>query len=430
MALPVAPWKMPRISCRLERDGRNTAANDGQGMEAATVRRRDQGRSGGARTLQPLAPADELITLIYRGPLEASPWRSFLKALRDRTDCDYAAITVRPARAGAAPIFLTSARVDLDGAAGRSIAADSARLAHLDPLARALVKPGDVFTLDEVAAWDAYVETEFYDKVIRPYGVRHQLGMFFSEPSGWKCNVGLMNQEGRPAFGEAEKRFFLSFLPHLQTALELYARMKRGESEKRIFEETLDRQTIGAFILDGSGKVIDINSVGRTLLKGGAGLSVASGRLSLSRSDETARLNQLIRQAVEHREKRSAEAFVDAISATAPDGGALGVLVRSAASVDRFESDVSPQVIVYVGDSAQQHMAPERFVARLFGLTPTEALLATLLANGLTLTEAAEKLEVTENTVRSYAKKIFAKVGVNRQTELVRLILTSVAHLA
>jgi DNA-binding CsgD family transcriptional regulator len=37
---------------------------------------------------------------------------------------------------------------------------------------------------------------------------------------------------------------------------------------------------------------------------------------------------------------------------------------------------------------------------------------------------------VTENTVRSYAKKIFAKVGVNRQTELVRLILTSVAHLA
>jgi DNA-binding NarL/FixJ family response regulator len=320
--------------------------------------------------------------------------------------------------------------VDLDGAAGRSIAADSARLAHLDPLARALAKPGDVFTLDEVVEWDAYVQTEFYDKVIRPYGVRHQLGMFFSEPSGWKCNVGLMNQEGRPAFGEAEKRFFLSFLPHLQTALELYARMKRGESEKRIFEETLDRQTIGAFILDGSGKVIDVNSVGRTLLKGGAGLSVASGRLSLSRSDETARLNQLIRQAVEHREKRSAEAFVDAISATAPDGGALGVLVRSVAAVDRFESDVSPQVIVYVGDSTQQHMAPERFVARLFGLTPTEALLATLLANGLTLTEAADKLDVTENTVRSYAKKIFAKVGVNRQTELVRLILTSVAHLA
>jgi DNA-binding CsgD family transcriptional regulator/PAS domain-containing protein len=382
------------------------------------------------RALAPIGEVDELISLIYRGPLEVSPFKSFLKALRDRTDCDYACIVVRPGRAGAPPLFLTSARVELDEAAGRRIAADSARLAHLDPLARALAKPGDVFTLDEIIDWDAFVETEFYDKVIRPYGVRHQLGMFFSEPSGWKCNVGLMNQEGRPAFGEPEKRFVLSFLPHLQTALELYARMKRGESEKRIFEETLDRLTIGAFILDGAGRVVDTNSVGRDLLRGRTGISVSNGRLALARADETNRLNQLIRQAVEHRERRSPEAFVDAISATGTDGAPLGVLVRAAAPADRFESDVVPQVIVYVGGSVNQQMAPERFVARLFGLTPTEALLATLLANGLTLTEAAEKLEVTENTVRSYAKKIFAKVGVNRQTELVRLILTSVAHLA
>jgi DNA-binding CsgD family transcriptional regulator/PAS domain-containing protein len=406
------------------------AANGGQGMETSTVTRRDQKPAAGTRKLAPLAPADELINLIYRGPLEASPWKSFLKALRDRTNCDYAAIVIRPGRQGAAPIFLTSARVELDEAAGRRIAVDSARLAHLDPLARALAKPGDIFTLDEVTSWDAFVQTEFYDKVIRPYGVRHQLGMLFSEPSGWKCNVGLMNQEGSAAFGEAEKAFFLSFLPHLQTALELYARMRRGESEKRMFEETLDRQTIGAFILDGAGKVVDVNSVGRTLLRSGAGLSIAGGRLTLSRADETARLAQAIRQAVEHREKRPPEPFVDAISATAADGSPLGVLVRAAAPVDRFESDVVPQVIVYVSGSASQQMAPERFVARLFGLTPTEALLATLLSNGLTLTEAAEKLDVTENTVRSYAKKIFAKVGVNRQTELVRLILTSVAHLA
>jgi len=405
------------------------AATDGQGMETSIATRSGK-KPPGSGALAPLAPVDELIGLIYRGALEASPWRSFLKALRDRTDCDYAAIVVRPARTGAAPLFLTSARVELDEAAGRRIAADSARLAHLDPLARALTKPGDIFTLDEVTAWDAYVHTEFYEKVIRPYGVRHQIGMFFSEPSGWKCNVGLMNLEGRPDFGAPEKRFFLSFLPHLQTALELYARMKRGESEKRLFEETLDRLTIGAFILDGAGQVIDVNSIGRAILRSGAGVSISNGRLTLARSDETARLNQMIRQAVEHREKRSPETFVDAISVTATDGAALGLMVRAASSIDRFESDFSPQVVVYVGDSAQQHQAPERFVARLFGLTPTEALLATLLANGLTLAEAAEKLDVTENTVRSYAKRIFAKVGVNRQTELVRLILTSVALLA
>ena len=87
-------------------------------------------------------------------------------------------------------------------------------------------------------------------------------------------------------------------------------------------------------------------------------------------------------------------------------------------------------MIVYVGDPVQQKLVPERIVAQLFGLTPTEAFLAVLLANGYTLAGAAEKLDVTESTVRSYAKRIFAKTGVSRQADLVRLILKSVALLS
>lgn len=113
-----------------------------------------------------------------------------------------------------------------------------------------------------------------------------------------------------------------------------------------------------------------------------------------------------------------------------PDEPNLDLLVRTVAAGDRCNSDVGPSVIVYAGDSVQRQLAPERFIAQLFGLTPTEAFLATLLANGFTLTDAAEKLDVTENTVRSYAKRIFAKTGVSRQADLVRLVLKSVALLA
>jgi DNA-binding CsgD family transcriptional regulator len=402
--------------------GTTTVSRDHRGPAVAT------GVAAGSIT--PLAPVDEIISLIYRGPLESTPWTSFLKALRMRMDCDFSAILVRPGRLGATPRVIMEGGVTLGGAEGRTAAANHARLAHLDPLAGALSKPGDIFTLDEVMAWERYTDTEFYTHVIRPYGIRHQLGMLFSEPSGWRCTVGLMNVEGRSPFGEAEKQFFLSFLPHLQASLEIYARMKRGESEKRIFEETLERLTIGTFILDGAGRVIDTNSVGRSIVRENNGVAVINGRLVLARGDENAHLGRLIQQAVEWREKRCAGAFMDALSIERRDGQSLGILVRAASASGSFESDFSPRVIVYVSDSAQQHLAPERFVARLFGLTPTEALLATLLSNGLTLTEAAARLEVTENTVRSYAKKIFAKTGVSRQTELVRLVLTSVALLA
>ena len=71
----------------------------------------------------------------------------------------------------------------------------------------------------------------------------------------------------------------------------------------------------------------------------------------------------------------------------------------------------------------------ERLVSQIFDLTPSEAHLAALLATGLSLAEAATKLELTENTVRSYCKTILSKTGVSRQADLVRLILRSVAVL-
>ncbi len=52
-----------------------------------------------------------------------------------------------------------------------------------------------------------------------------------------------------------------------------------------------------------------------------------------------------------------------------------------------------------------------------------------LLANGLTLDEASEELDISRNTARAHLRSIFSKTGVTRQTVLVRLILRSVATL-
>ena len=54
-------------------------------------------------------------------------------------------------------------------------------------------------------------------------------------------------------------------------------------------------------------------------------------------------------------------------------------------------------------------------------------LLAILLSEGATLREAAKELGITENSARTYSKRIFMKAGVGRQADLIRLILRSVA---
>ena len=94
---------------------------------------------------------------------------------------------------------------------------------------------------------------------------------------------------------------------------------------------------------------------------------------------------------------------------------------------DRYVGTQSPSVVVYISDREDRFNIHEKLLEKLFGLTKTEARLAALLANGLTLVDAGRVLGVTENTVRGYSKIIYSKLGINRQVDLVRVILKSVA---
>ncbi len=64
-----------------------------------------------------------------------------------------------------------------------------------------------------------------------------------------------------------------------------------------------------------------------------------------------------------------------------------------------------------------------------FGLTPAETRLAARLKEGLTLREAADDLGVSVNTVRNQLRAIFDKMGLYRQSDLVRA-LTQLSSLA
>ncbi len=58
----------------------------------------------------------------------------------------------------------------------------------------------------------------------------------------------------------------------------------------------------------------------------------------------------------------------------------------------------------------------------LFDLTPIEAKVAKLIGDGKTLSTVARRLNLSEEGMRRQMKSVFAKTGLNRQTELIRLL--------
>lgn len=371
---------------------------------------------------------DDLVRLIYRGALEPTPWDGFLKALAERLDCLNAGIVLRLSREGTPPIAIWARRPRLSDAEARRIRAVHAAIGHLDPLRNVLAKKGAIQTLDEAMPRHELEQNAFYREVLKPYGFERMLGMYVCEPGGWEANIGVVNGPGKPDFGEAERQLLVDLRPHIEQALEIFARLRHEETELRALNETFDRLTIATFILGTDGAILRMNSAGRRLLAASDIVLERERRLALRDRGADVELQEILTEARAQARASDGKPFVQALRVDTDAERHVGLLVRSIEGGPLSGGDSTPATVIYVslGRSAQPL---ERLVMQLFDLTPSEAHLATLLATGFSLADAADRLGLTENTVRTYCKTIMSKVGVGRQADLVALILRSVAVL-
>jgi DNA-binding CsgD family transcriptional regulator len=66
---------------------------------------------------------------------------------------------------------------------------------------------------------------------------------------------------------------------------------------------------------------------------------------------------------------------------------------------------------------------PDPAVLReVFGLTPVESKVASVISTGASPEHAAEEMEIAVVTARNHLKAVFAKTGTHRQSELVALL--------
>lgn len=79
--------------------------------------------------------------------------------------------------------------------------------------------------------------------------------------------------------------------------------------------------------------------------------------------------------------------------------------------------------------AADQRLTEERLdmAATVYALSPAQRKLAGLVAEGLTLSEIGERMEISANTARTHLQRIFEKTGVRSQAALVRVLLSAIA---
>ncbi len=184
--------------------------------------------------------------------------------------------------------------------------------------------------------------------------------------------------------------------------------------------EVMDCFRVGVILVGAGGRVLAANRPAHEISSLKDGFEFNREYLRTALPQETSALRNLIAAG-------RAPVF---LSLSRPSGKRpLSVLIRSLSQDRDACSSDWPVAVVFVSDPDQRLDVDPAAVKDLYGLTPAEAAVASLVGVGRPVLEAASRLGVQTNTVRMQLKQVYAKTGAHRQSALVYLIMTGPAHL-
>lgn len=347
-----------------------------------------------------------LIEAIYEGPLDLDhPWVAFLDEYRVAMCSQSAQLMFARPEAGAPRGSIDALEHDFSDARRAYYSGFEAQ----NPIRYDRLPAGGITTFADFISRADFERSRFYRQFGRRHGVEYGLSLNIGTIDG--LGVWLNTAKGgQRDFSAGERTLTMRLLPHLRRVL----RLSPGFGQRHLRESAPSVAAswgIGAMIVNGNGRIIEADALMQAIIDAHPCTSRKAENLHFhERATRSRFLNHLV-----------------ALAGAAP-GSARAL---SCGCEDRLELLIQPAG----GASAQYWIHAKSGPARpisnellcgLFDLSPGESDVALLLSQGWDIAMIAAGRGITEQSVRTYCKRIFAKTGVKRQAELVALVLNSV----
>jgi DNA-binding CsgD family transcriptional regulator len=355
---------------------------------------------------------------IYDTPLSFESWRNVLDLLKQAFDCHVVTLIETDLRTGGARFAETGV--------GPSVAREYFTKWHKQNIFydKALNwRPGAAQTDQEILPRNALLHSDYYVDFLRRYDMRGFVGMTIVNDRAQRLGISLLRPPPHDDFDPETLRWAAKLMPHLQNAARIGRRLAEASLEASAPPALLDLNPIGVVLLNHGG-VVFANRAARAITAEQDGLNLRRGKIEAERSADNAKLQALI-----------AGALGDRSVVEASRGGAMRLPRRSGErdyvltigaiplASQRF-GDTGSMAFVLVSDGRTTSATPTGVLRELYGLTAAETKLAELLATGESLEAAAQHLSIRTSTAKWHLHSLFQKVGVSRQSELVRLLLS------
>ena len=208
-------------------------------------------------------------------------------------------------------------------------------------------------------------------------------------------------------------------LPHVRRAVTISNVLEVRTVERTRMAATLDALRCAVVLTDEHGAILLANRSASNLFRDGETITDLRGKLQAKLPHAATELRDAIGLAA--RDEPSVGNAGLAIRLTASDKPPLFAHVLPLAG-GKLRATLQPNAVaaVFIGLAPEDRDVAEA-IAAAFHLTRAETRILGNLLAGRTLAETAAALRLSATTVKTHLGKIFAKTGVKRQSDLMRL---------
>ncbi|MFG1479118.1 helix-turn-helix transcriptional regulator [Xanthobacter sp. V4C-4] len=278
---------------------------------------------------------------------------------------------------------------------------------------------GDVYCDHDIIGDKRATDLPFYSQFLPRVGLGWQMAAVIQADLG--VPTGLVVQRAKPKgpYATAEMDTLQLVSRHLEQSLRISSKFAAASAAEGSAAAALDTMDHAAFVLDGQQRPVIVNQPAQHLM--GRYFTHDEGRLVPARRHEQEAFSAVVRNA--HAADPQASGAPQPTTISDPQGGGplvvwtLPVVGASANHLGITQPDA--HVLVLAQPLEQDRVIDPGVLRNVFELTLGEARLAALLGAGQSLKDAASQLGITEGTARVVLKRVFQKLDVGRQAELV-----------
>ena len=221
----------------------------------------------------------------------------------------------------------------------------------------------------------------------------------------------------------AEVEMIKGLLPHIRQFVRIRQALAGADALGASVVELLDHTGIGLILLDRRGLILEANGPARSILRRRDGLSDLGRCLGTWLPADNARLQRLVARSLPS--IGSQDRTGGSMTVARPSGLPKFALHVNPVSGRGLDTALAPvAVLVLAVDPASRPRFDVGLVGSVLGLSAAESQVAVMLAQGRTAGDIAEATGRQTSTVKVLMRRAYRKLGISRQAELVRRVLS------